>query len=181
MHAPALASTQPDYPLLARQVASLLQGESDLIANAAQFSAFVFETVADLNWAGFYLSRMAKNGIGGQDRELLVGPFQGRVACARIPFGRGVCGSAAAERRTIVVADVHAFPGHIACDSASNAEIVIPLIKDGELYGVFDIDSPSLDRFGAADRLGLEALVAAFVSATAFPPLRGAAAAFGAR
>ncbi len=162
-----VASIKPDYPLLARQVASILEDERDLVANSAQFSAFIYDTIADLNWAGFYLARPAKKS-GGQAQELLVGPFQGKVACARIPFGRGVCGTSAAERRTILVADVHAFPGHIACDSASNAEIVIPVIKDGQLYGVFDIDSPSLNRFSEEDQRGLEALVAAFVAATDF-------------
>ncbi len=152
-----------DFPLLARQVSGLLEGERDLVANAAQFAAFVYEAIPDLNWAGFYFARPDKAGPG---QELLVGPFQGRVACARIPFGRGVCGSAAQERRTIVVADVHAFAGHIACDSASNAEIVIPLLKDGALFGVFDIDSPTLDRFSDAERIGLEAMVAAFLDAT---------------
>ncbi len=152
-----------DFDLLARQVASLLEGERDLVANASQFSAFIYEALPDLNWAGFYLLRPTRSGDG---EELLVGPFQGKVACARIPLGRGVCGTSAAERRTIVVADVHAFPGHIACDSASNAEIVVPLIKDGKLYGVFDIDSPSLNRFSEADQTGIEAMVAAFLSAT---------------
>ncbi len=167
MFTTSVASIKPDYPLLARQIASILEDERDLVANAAQFSAFIYDTIADLNWAGFYLARPAKK-AGGAARELLVGPFQGKVACARIPFGRGVCGTSAAERRTILVADVHAFPGHIACDSASNAEIVIPVIKDGELYGVFDIDSPSLNRFGEEDQQGLETLVAAFVAATDF-------------
>ncbi|WP_394777481.1 GAF domain-containing protein [Undibacterium sp.] len=162
--APA-ASTKPDYSLLSRQIASVLEDERDLVANASQFSAFIYDTIGDLNWAGFYLVRPAKAG-GAQ--ELLVGPFQGKVACARIAFGRGVCGTSAAERRTILVPDVHAFPGHIACDSASNAEIVIPVIKDGELFGVFDIDSPSLNRFSEEDQQGLETLVAAFVAATDF-------------
>ncbi|GGC68061.1 GAF domain-containing protein [Undibacterium terreum] len=161
-----VASIKPDYALLARQVASILEDERDLVANASQFSAFIYDTIADLNWAGFYLARPSKK--GGQEQELLVGPFQGKVACARIPFGRGVCGTSAAERRTILVPDVHAFPGHIACDSASNAEIVIPVIKDGELFGVFDIDSPSLNRFSEEDQQGLEALLAAFVAATDF-------------
>ena len=165
MHITPTASAKPDYAMLVRQVASILDGERDLTANAAQFSAFIYDTVADLNWAGFYLTRPAR--AGGAD-ELLVGPFQGKVACARIPFGRGVCGTAAQERRTILVPDVHAFPGHIACDSASNAEIVIPLVKDGVVVGVFDIDSPTLARFDAADQAGLEALVAAFVAATDF-------------
>ncbi|NHZ91093.1 GAF domain-containing protein [Massilia sp. CCM 8733] len=152
-----------DYPLLARQVSSILEGERDLTANASQFSALVYSAIADLNWAGFYLLRPGKKGAA---QELLVGPFQGKVACARIALGRGVCGTSAQERRTIVVADVHSFDGHIACDSASNAEIVIPLIKDGQLYGVFDIDSPLLNRFSEEDRVGLEAMVQAFLDAT---------------
>jgi GAF domain-containing protein len=163
MHTTPERSTRPDYALLTRQVSSILEGERDLTANAAQFSAFVYDTIAELNWAGFYLAVPSKKGDG---QDLLVGPFQGKVACARIPFGRGVCGASAVERRTIVVADVHAFPGHIACDSASNAEIVIPLIKDDKLVGVFDIDSPTPDRFSDEDRAGLEALVAAFLDAT---------------
>jgi L-methionine (R)-S-oxide reductase len=163
MHTTPERSTRPDYALLTRQVSSILEGERDLIANASQFSAFVYDTIAELNWAGFYLAVPAKKG-GGQD--LLVGPFQGKVACARIPFGRGVCGASAVERRTIVVPDVHAFPGHIACDSASNAEIVIPLIKNDKLIGVFDIDSPTLNRFSDDDRAGLEAMVAAFLDAS---------------
>jgi GAF domain-containing protein len=165
MHITPAASTKPDYAMLVRQVDSILESERDLVANASQFSAFIYDTIAELNWAGFYLTRPAKKGDG---QELLVGPFQGKVACARIPFGRGVCGTAAAERRTMLVPDVHAFPGHIACDSASNAEIVIPLIKDGAVLGVFDIDSPTLNRFSEEDQQGLEALVAAFLAATDF-------------
>jgi L-methionine (R)-S-oxide reductase len=159
------AELAPDYAMLTRQVASILEGERDLVANASQFAAFIYDTVADLNWAGFYLTRPTKNGAG---QELLVGPFQGKVACARIPFGRGVCGAAAEQRQTMLVPDVHAFPGHIACDSASNAEIVIPLIKDGVVLGVFDIDSPTLNRFTGTDQAGLEALVASFMAATDF-------------
>lgn len=158
-------ATHPNYDTLVLQLRSLLEGEYDLTANAAQFSAFVFDTLADLNWAGFYLVRPARNGV---TPELLVGPFQGKVACARIAFGKGVCGTSAQERRTIVVPDVHAFDGHIACDSASNSEIVIPLIKDNELVGVLDIDSPSLNRFRPEDQLGLERLVAIFIEATNF-------------
>lgn len=165
MHITQAASIAPDYAMLVRQVDSILEGERDLVANASQFSAFIYDTIADLNWAGFYLTRPTRDGAG---RELLVGPFQGKVACARIPFGRGVCGAAAERRTTMLVPDVHAFPGHIACDSASNAEIVIPLIKDGVVLGVFDIDSPSLNRFDEADQAGLEALVAAFLAATDF-------------
>jgi L-methionine (R)-S-oxide reductase len=163
MHINPERSTRPDYALLVRQVVSVLEGERNLTANAAQFSALVYDTLADLNWAGFYLTVPAKKGDG---QDLLVGPFQGKPACARIPFGRGVCGTSAVERKTIVVPDVHAFPGHIACDSASESEIVLPVIKDGVLLGVFDIDSPKRDRFSDEDRVGLEAMVAAFVAAT---------------
>jgi len=137
------------YPLLAAQLESLLSGERDFIANAAQFSAFIFHELADLNWAGFYLARA---------EELVLGPFQGRVACVRIAFGRGVCGAAALTRQTQRVDDVHAFAGHIACDSASNSELVIPLVKDGRLIGVLDLDSPKLARFAAQDQAGIERL-----------------------
>ncbi len=157
------ASLFPDYPMLARQLASLLEGERDLTSNAAQFSAFVHDSVADLNWAGFYFLRKARKHDG---QELLLGPFQGKVACYRIAIGRGVCGTAIAECRTVLVPDVHAFPGHIACDSASNAEIVIPLIKDGKPFGVFDIDSPTVNRFSDSDQRGLEQLIAVFLEAT---------------
>ncbi len=160
------AATKPDYDLLALQLASLLESETDLVANAAQFSAFIYDTIADLNWAGFYLTTASKKADAAP--ELLVGPFQGKVACARIPFGKGVCGTSAAERRTILVKDVHEFPGHIACDSASNSEIVIPLIVNDNVVGVFDIDSPSLARFTQEDQVGLEKLVAIFIAQTGF-------------
>lgn len=137
------------YPLLAVQLEALLADERDFIANAAQFSAFLFQELVDLNWAGFYLAR---------GEELLLGPFQGKPACVRIPFGRGVCGVAAATRQTQRVEDVRAFAGHIACDSASNSELVIPLLKDGRLVGVLDLDSPTLARFGEEDRIGIERL-----------------------
>ena len=165
MHINPERAIRPDYALLERQVESVLEGERSLIANAAQFSALVYDTLADLNWAGFYFTVPARKGDG---QDLLVGPFQGKPACARIPFGRGVCGTTAVEGKTIVVADVHAFPGHIACDSASNSEIVIPLIKDGNVVGVFDIDSPKLDRFSDEDRAGLERMIAAFMDGTDF-------------
>ena len=165
MHINPERSDRPDYDLLVRQVASVLEGERDLTANASQFSALVYDTLADLNWAGFYFTVPSKKGEG---QDLLVGPFQGKPACARIPFGRGVCGTTAVERKTIVVPDVHAFPGHIACDSASASEIVIPVIKDDKLIGVFDIDSPKPDRFSDEDRAGLEAMLAAFVAGTDF-------------
>jgi L-methionine (R)-S-oxide reductase len=145
------------YRMLCAQLQSLLADERDFVANAAQLSAFLFNQVDDLNWAGFYLNR---NG------ELVLGPFQGQVACVRIAFGRGVCGAAAATRRTQRVEDVHAFPGHIACDSASNSELVIPLVKDGVLIGVLDLDSPRTARFSEADQQGLEQLAAIFLEAT---------------
>jgi len=165
MHINPERSDRPDYDLLVRQVTSILEGERDLTANASQFSALVYDTIADLNWAGFYFTVPSKKGEGN---DLLVGPFQGKPACARIPFGRGVCGATAVKRETIVVADVHAFPGHIACDSASASEIVIPVLKDDRLIGVFDIDSPKPERFSDEDRAGLEAMLAAFVAGTDF-------------
>lgn len=145
------------YRMLCAQLESLLADERDFVANAAQFSAFLFNQVDDLNWAGFYLNR---------NEELVLGPFQGQVACVRIPFGRGVCGASAASRETQRVEDVHAFPGHIACDSASNSELVIPLLKDGKLIGVLDLDSPRLARFSEADQQGLEQLAAIFLQST---------------
>ncbi|CAI3787427.1 Free methionine-R-sulfoxide reductase [Pseudomonas sp. MM227] len=145
------------YRMLCAQLQSLLADERDFVANAAQFSAFLFNQVDDLNWAGFYLNR---------NEELVLGPFQGQVACVRIAFGRGVCGAAAATRQTQRVEDVHAFPGHIACDSASNSELVIPLVKDGVLIGVLDLDSPRTARFSEADQQGLEQLAAIFLEAT---------------
>jgi GAF domain-containing protein len=145
------------YQLLAAQLESLLAGERDFVANAAQFSAFLFHELEGLNWAGFYLNR---------GEELVLGPFQGMVACVRIPFGRGVCGEAARSRQTQRIEDVHAFPGHIACDSASNSELVVPLIKEGRLIGVLDLDSPHLARFGAEDQAGIERLAAIFLRLT---------------
>lgn len=142
------------YTLLQAQLESLLADERDFIANAAQFSAFLYHQLDDLNWAGFYLNR---------NEELVLGPFQGQIACVRIPFGRGVCGAAAASRQTQRVEDVHAFAGHIACDSASNSELVVPLIKDGRLIGVLDLDSPSIGRFSEQDQLDIEALAAIFL------------------
>jgi len=145
------------YGQLARDLTALLGGESDLIANAANAAALIFDALPDINWAGFYFSR------GG---ELVVGPFQGKPACVRIAIGRGVCGTAAAQRKPIVVPDVHAFPGHIACDAASRSEIVIPLMAGEQLIGVLDLDSPSLDRFDEADLRGLTRLVEIFCSHT---------------
>ena len=131
----------------------LLGDETDAIANAANTAALIFASVPDLNWAGFYFVR------GG---ELVVGPFEGQPACVRIAFGRGVCGTAAAEQRTIVVADIHAFPGHIACDAASRSEIVVPLVRGETLIGVLDLDSPLAGRFDDDDRAGIERLAALF-------------------
>jgi L-methionine (R)-S-oxide reductase len=146
-----------DYTALARQLESLLAGERDLIANAANTSALIFDALSDVNWVGFYFLK---------DGELVVGPFQGKPACVRIALGKGVCGTAALERRAVLVPDVHEFPGHIACDAASRSEIVIPLLRDGEVLGVLDLDSPSLARFDEADRHGLERLAAIFLQLT---------------
>jgi len=140
------------YAELARSLRALLEGERDVVANAANMAALLFWSLRDLNWAGFYLVEPVRG-------DLLLGPFQGKPACVRIPVGRGVCGTAAARRETVVVPDVHAFPGHIACDSASNSEIVVPIVRDGALLGVLDLDSPLQARFDEADARGLEALV----------------------
>jgi GAF domain-containing protein len=162
MHALPDIAANPDaatlWPTLAQSLTALLAGERDPIANAANTAALLWYGVPDLNWAGFYLL---------QRDTLVLGPFQGKPACVRIPVGRGVCGTAAARRETVVVPDVHAFPGHIACDSASNSEIVIPLFATpGEptsaLLGVLDLDSPRLARFGAVERDGLEVLARIF-------------------
>lgn len=151
---PSLA--KPDlYRQLADAAKALTEGERDGIANMANVIALVWEYVPDLNWAGFY--RMVANEEGG---ELVLGPFAGRPACIRIPLGRGVCGTAAAEARTQLVADVHAFPGHIACDAASRSELVVPVMRDGAVVAVIDLDSPSPARFDAEDAAGIEALAA---------------------
>jgi L-methionine (R)-S-oxide reductase len=154
-----------DYASLAEELTGLLAGEQDLVANAANTAALLFDALPDINWAGFYFLR-ARNGLDG---ELVVGPFQGKPACVRIPLGKGVCGTAAATRKTVVVRDVHEFPGHIACDAASRSEIVVPLIKGDTLMGVLDIDSPLLARFDDADRRGIERLAAIFVAGSAGP------------
>ncbi len=142
------------YAELVEQARALLAGESNEIARAANFAALVFHGVPDLNWAGFYLF---------DGTELVVGPFQGKPACVRIALGRGVCGTAAQTGKTQLVQDVHAFPGHIACDSASNSEIVVPMFRDGALLGVWDVDSPTLNRFDSDDQRGMEALVQVYV------------------
>ena len=142
------------YQNLVQQLRSLLAGERDFIANAANFASLLYHSLPELNWAGFYLL---------QDKELVLGPFQGKPACVRIGVGKGVCGVAAAQRETVIVPNVHEFPGHIACDSASNSEIVVPLEKDGRLLGVLDLDSPLFARFDDEDAEGLNKLVDVFV------------------
>jgi GAF domain-containing protein len=143
------------YEQLAGQLSSLLAGERDLTANAANFSSLIFHSLPDLNWVGFYFER---------DGDLVLGPFQGRPACVRIRIGQGVCGAGAAKCETVIVPNVHEFPGHIACDSASNSEIVVPLMKDSRLLGVLDLDSPVRSRFDPEDARGLEGLVRILLS-----------------
>ncbi len=145
------------YASLAQQLTGLLEGERDMIANAANMSSLIFQFLPDLNWAGFYFMR---------GPELVLGPFQGKTACVRIAVGRGVCGTAVERRESIVVPDVHAFPGHIACDSASRSELVVPLVENGRVLGVLDLDSPNPNRFDDEDREGCETLVRIFLAAT---------------
>lgn len=145
------------YRELSQQLEALLAGERDLVANAANTSALLFDAMPRLNWAGFYLMKGA---------ELVLGPFQGKPACVRIPVGRGVCGAAVARRQTMLVEDVHAFPGHIACDAASRSELVVPLIRDGAVIGVIDLDSPDPARFDAADQAGIEEVARIWLAAT---------------
>ena len=147
-------SKQDRYKALARTLAALLEGERDWIANLANTSALLFAELSDVNWVGFYLLK---------DGELVLGPFQGKPACVRIALGKGVCGTAAQRRESIVVPNVHEFHGHIACDSASNSELVVPLIRNGKLLGVLDVDSPVLARFDADDRLGLEEIASILI------------------
>ena len=150
-----MTASKPElYRDLARELAALLAGEPDRIANAANMSGLIYHGLPDLNWAGFYFR---------QGAELVLGPFQGKPACVRIPIGRGVCGTAAARAATVLVPDVHDFPGHIACDAASRSELVVPLIEGGEVVGVLDLDSPLPGRFDEVDREGCERLVALFV------------------
>ncbi|MFB2642802.1 GAF domain-containing protein [Shewanella bicestrii] len=141
------------YESLNRQALALLEGEDDLVAAMANFSALLNDNLTELNWVGFYVMR---------GEQLVLGPFQGKVACTRIPMGKGVCGTAAQSNQTQRVADVHQFDGHIACDSASNSEIVIPVRADGKVVAVLDIDSPIFDRFDEEDQKGLELLVKSF-------------------
>jgi GAF domain-containing protein len=150
---PLTGSKAEQYEQLIAQCEALLHGERHRVANAANLSALLFNSLGDVNWLGFYFLEQG---------ELIVGPFQGLPACVRIALGKGVCGTAALTRETQLVADVHAFPGHIACDSASQSEIVVPLIKNGELIGVLDVDSPVLDRFDDTDRSAFERIAGLF-------------------
>ena len=145
------------YAELLEQANALFEGEHDFIANAANLSALLFHSLPDLNWAGFYFLK---------EEGLVLGPFQGKPACVRIAVGKGVCGTAAQQRQTVVVPDVQKFPGHIACDSASRSEIVVPLVRFDRVIGVLDLDSPNLSRFDEEDRRGLEALADVFLNAT---------------
>src|SRR5262245_54188014 len=146
------------YRELAMQLEGLLSGERDRIASAANMASLLYWSLPDVNWVGFYFVEPASG-------DLVVGPFQGKPACVRIALGKGVCGTAAADRRTVLVPDVHAFPGHIACDVASNSEVVVPLLRGSRLLGVLDLDSPTLERFDAADARGLETLAAIYLAA----------------
>lgn len=148
-----------DYELLVRQIEALAQADNHWLPVLSNASACLFEAMGNINWAGFYL--VDESTRDQKTPELRLGPFQGKVACVRIPFGRGVCGTAAAEDKTQLVSDVHAFPGHIACDAASRSEVVVPLHCGGRVAGVLDIDSPLLDRFSAYDARGLESFVCA--------------------
>jgi L-methionine (R)-S-oxide reductase len=142
------------YQQICEQLQELIKNEANFVANAANTSALLFQSLPDVNWVGFYIA---------EGQELVLGPFQGKPACVRIPFGKGVCGKAAAERRTVVVPDVNKFPGHIACDTASRSEIVVPLLNWGRVLGVLDIDSVSLNRFDDEDAEGLESVVSVFL------------------
>jgi L-methionine (R)-S-oxide reductase len=154
MKAPRAASKQQLYEELTVQASAMLEGEKDAVANAANLASLIWHLLPDLNWAGFYFLR---------GDELVVGPFQGKPACVRIAVGKGVCGTAALKRATVLVPNVHEFDGHIFCDSASNSEIVVPLLDGSRLLGVLDLDSPKLARFDAVDRAGLELIAAIWV------------------
>ena len=152
-----LAAKQHFYERLAEELAALLTGERDLIASAANTAALLFHRLDNVNWAGFYFR---------QGDQLVLGPFQGHPACVRIALGKGVCGTAASQAKTIVVPDVHAFPGHIACDAASQSEVVVPISFEDHVIGVLDVDSPNLERFDSADARGLERVIGVFCDAT---------------
>lgn len=164
------ASKSDFYSDLSASLASLLEGESDALANLANASGLLGQALERINWCGFYLLR----GEGeSKAAELVLGPFQGKPACVRIPLGSGVCGTSAARRETLVVDDVLSFPGHIACDAASRSEIVVPLIADGRLLGVLDVDAPEPARFDAEDRAGLERFVNTLLPRVAWKDLVG--------
>ena len=166
-----------DYGLLAKQIISLAEVDTHWLPVLSNAAALLWDALDDINWAGFYLVDLATVSGAGEEpsvgaapstNELRLGPFQGKVACVRIPFGRGVCGTAAATKTSQLVEDVHQFPGHIACDSASNSEVVVPIFKDDQVVGVLDIDSPNVARFTQADLAGLEQVVKALESCTNF-------------
>jgi GAF domain-containing protein len=157
---PSTAPLADFYRDLEGQCRGLLHGERDFTANSANLAALLFNSLPDLNWAGFYWLKQG---------ELVLGPFQGKPACVRIAMGRGVCGTAAERKASVVVEDVHAFPGHIACDAASRSEVVVPVVKEGRLLGVLDLDSPTPARFSEEDARGLERLVVAFCELTDTP------------
>jgi GAF domain-containing protein len=160
------ASKADRYASIARRLESLLGSERDFLANTSNTAALIFEFTGDLNWAGFYFR---------QGDELVLGPFQGRVACVRISVGQGVCGTAVEKAESLVVDNVHQFEGHIACDAASNAELVVPLIDSGQVIGVLDLDSPTIGRFDEDDRAGIEELVHVYMRSTDLSPLRALA------
>ena len=173
-----------DYGLLAKQIVSLAEVDAHWLPVLSNAAALLWDALDDINWAGFYLVDPATVTSEGPDvdaapcaheprtPELRLGPFQGKVACVRIPFGRGVCGTAAATKTSQLIEDVHQFPGHIACDSASNSEVVVPIFKDGQVVGVLDIDSPSVARFTQEDLAGLEQVVKALESCANFSDFR---------
>jgi len=148
-------SKQATYQRICEQLQELLGGETDLVANAANTAAFLYRAIPDVNWVGFYLTRQG---------QLVLGPFQGSPARARIPFGKGVCGTAALQQETVVVPDVSSFPGHIACDTASQSEIVVPLLNWGHVLGVLDVDSATLNRFDEDDQEGFESIASVFMA-----------------
>ena len=158
-----------DYGLLAKQIVSLAEVDAHWLPVLSNAAALLWDALDDINWTGFYLvDPVTVTSSGSRTPELRLGPFQGKVACVRIPFGRGVCGTAAATKTSQLVEDVHQFPGHIACDSASNSEVVVPIFKDGQVVGVLDIDSPNVARFTQEDLAGLEQVVKALESCTNF-------------
>lgn len=151
------------YSIVLNKLDEFFGDEKNFIANAANLSALLYSYMEDINWVGFYMLN---------DQELVLGPFQGKVACIRIDVGKGVCGTAAKKRETVIVDDVHSFPGHIACDLASNSELVVPLIRDGELFGVLDIDSPEFKRFTDEDKTNIEKIVETLLKCSDMESLR---------